>query len=125
MSENPLYKKQDTGLRLLVTKREAAAALGISTRVLDALERRGEIVSVRIAPCFPKQNPAARSRRGPQPMKRYSVDSLREYVEKLQNAEVDRSSLGEKTDRSLGELRQEPFIENKTEGDSSNGQPHQ
>ena len=88
MSENPLYKKQDTGLRLLVTKREAAAALGISMRVLDALERRGEIVSVRIAPCFPKQNPAARSRRGPQPMKRYSVDALRAYVAKLQNAEA-------------------------------------
>ena len=70
MSDNPRYKKQDTVLRLLVTKRQASAALGISTRVLDALERRDEIVIVRLSPFFPNQDPDTLSRSSPQPRKR-------------------------------------------------------
>ncbi len=83
MSKNPLYRNNDATPRLLLTKRQAADALGVSPRVLEALEKRGEIQSVQIAPCFPKTNPNAKTRRGPQPMKRYPVDALQEYVANL------------------------------------------
>jgi len=83
MPANPLYKVEDTTPRLLLTKQDAATALGVSTRVLEALEKRGDIESVQIPSCFPKQNPDAKTRRGPQPMKRYPVEALREYVANL------------------------------------------
>ena len=86
MTSNPLYKRDDDVPRLLLTKQEVATALGVSTRIVEALEKRGDLKSVQIAPCFPKPNPNARSRRGPQPMKRYSVDSLKAYVSALQES---------------------------------------
>lgn len=86
MPGNPLLRAHDHAPCLLLTKQQVAAALGVSTRIVEALEKRGDIVSVQIPPCFPKANPTAKTRRGPQPMKRYPLDSLRAYVAKLKQA---------------------------------------
>lgn len=88
MSNNPLYRHDDELPRLLLTKKQAATALSVSTRIVEALEKRGDIESVQIAPCFPKLNPDAKTRRGPQNMKRYPLQSLRKYVERLRESAV-------------------------------------
>jgi hypothetical protein len=96
MTSNPLYKRDDDVPRLLLTKRQAATALAVSTRIVEALEKRGDLQSVQIAPCFPKPNPNARSRRGPQPMKRFTIDSLKAYVARLQESSNNGGTMARK-----------------------------
>lgn len=81
MIDTPLSVVPAPALRLLLTRREAARALGISERMLWELTNAGELMAIRL----PGRGAQARAIR-------YAVDDLRAWIDRIKSANASPSA---------------------------------